>query len=82
MAEEKSKKISKDIHKIEEDIHSYKKELPAQWSEEGVHNVHKVLTRAKEEESRLTFRLHKAERKEEGDMEKQRRNQDSSTHSD
>jgi hypothetical protein len=78
----KSKKILKDIHKIEEDVHSYKKEHPAQWSQEGVHNVHKVLTRAKEEESRLTFKLHKAEHKED-DMEKRRkRNQDSATHSD
>ena len=81
MAKEESKKISKDINKIEKNIHFYKKELPTQRSEEGVHNVRKLLTGAKEKESHLTFKLHKAQGKE-GAMEKRKRNQDSATHSD
>ena len=81
MAKEESKKISKDINKIEEDIHSYKAEFPAQRPEERVYKVRKLLTRAKEEERRLTFKLHKVERKE-GVMEKRKRNQDSLTHDD
>ena len=81
MAREESKKISKDINKIEKDIHSYKKELLAQGSEEGVRNANKALTRAKKEESHLTFKLRKAEHKEHG-IEKRKINQDSSTHTD
>ena len=81
MAGEESKKISKDIYKIEEDIRSYKKELPNQSSETGVHKVHKSLTSAREAERRLTFKLHKTERKE-GIMEKRVKHPDSSTHSD
>ena len=81
MVEEESKKISKDINKIEENSYHYKKELPAQWSEKGVHNVHKVLIGVKEEKRRLTVKLRKAKDKE-GATEKRKRDIDSSTHTD
>jgi len=81
MAKEESKKISGDIRKIGEDVHSYKVELSAQGPEERVSKVRKLLTRAKEEERHLNFKLKKAEGKEDA-MEKRIKNQDSSTHPD
>ena len=81
MAEDESKKISKDINKIEESSHFYKKELFEQRTEEGVSNARKSLTMAKVEESHLNFKLRKAKDKE-GDTEKRKRDIDSSTHTD
>jgi len=81
MAKEESKKISKDINKIEKNIRSYKAELSAQKSKKGVSNVRKLLTRAKEEERHLNFKLRKTEGKEDV-AEKRKRDIDSFTHTD
>lgn len=75
---EKSKNISKDINKIEEQIRSFRKDAPIQRPGDRAYDVRKPLKTAREQERRLNFKLHKTERNEDVEIKRRKRNSDNS----